>query len=190
MKPQTLSSAAFWGPFALLGLLACSLPSLAQTSFSTLRGAVKDPSGTAVTEVDISVVHLETNLRRSTRTNENGDYEIPDLQRGTYRLTANRSGFQTFIAENIILESSQIRRINVALAIGEVASQVTVTADAAVISTESAKISGEFTAKRVDDAPIVGDGRNPAILLSTMPFFQSAGGLYSLTFAGQRSDQV
>ncbi len=190
MKSQTPSSATFRGLFALLGLLACNLPLLAQTSFSTLRGAVKDPSGAAVTDTEISVVHLETNLQRSTRTNENGDYEIPDLQRGTYRLTAKRPGFQTFVADNIILESSQIRRIDVALTLGEVATQVTVMADAAVISTESAKIAGQFTARRVDDAPIVGDGRNPAILLSTMPFFQSAGGLYSLTFAGQRSDQV
>src|SRR2546425_38691 len=146
----------FWSLLALS--LVAAGTTAAQTSFSTIRGAVKDPTGAAVSGAEMNLVHLETNLTRAAQSNESGDFEFPDLQRGTYRLTARRPGFRTFVADNIILESSQIRRIDVGLELGEVASEVTVTADAAVISTESAKITGQFTAKRVDDAPIVGDG--------------------------------
>ena len=44
--------------------------------------------------------------------------EILDLPRGAYRLTATHPGFKTFIADNVVLESSQVRRINVAFELG------------------------------------------------------------------------
>ena len=52
---------------------------------------------------------------REVVTNENGDFEILDLPRGGYKLSAAHPGFKTFVADNVVLESSQVRRINVAV---------------------------------------------------------------------------
>jgi hypothetical protein len=113
-----------------------------------------------VAGANVTVVNLHTNISRSVLSNENGEYEVADLQRGTYKVTAAQAGFKTFIAENVILESSQIRRVDIALELGSVGSEVTVRADAAVIATDSSKLQAAMGAARIEDIPIVGDARN------------------------------
>src|SRR5262249_41228799 len=98
----------------------------AQLTMSTIRGSARDPSGAVVSAAQITITNLGTNNSRSTVANDNGDYEIPDLPRGTYRLTASATGFKNFVADNVILETNQIRRIDVGFEIGELDSQVTV----------------------------------------------------------------
>jgi hypothetical protein len=155
-----------------------------------LRGTATDPSGSAVPKAAISLVSIETNFTRNTVTDERGDFELPDLRRGTYRLTVTAAGFRPNITENIILEAGQIRRVDVALEVGAVGTEITVRADAAVISTESAKIQGGFSNQRFADAPWFADGRNPQTILSTLPLIQSTGSNYGLQFAGQSTAQV
>jgi len=174
-----------WALFSLFGM---NLP--AQLTVSTIRGTATDASGAAVTGAMITLVNIGTNIQRSVVTNESGDFEIPDLQRGTYRLTVSHAGFKNWVADNVILESTQIRRIDVTLEVGAVGTEVTVQADAAVIATDSAKIQSTFTNKRFDDAPLVGDGRNPQMVLTTLPLVQSTGGVYGVMVAGQPASQV
>src|SRR5262245_2085614 len=81
----------------------CS-PLFGQSSLSTLRGTATDLLGAVVTNTNIELLQLETNAKRQVLTNESGDFEIPDLQGGTYRLTARAPGFKTWVADQIILE--------------------------------------------------------------------------------------
>src|SRR2546425_2686744 len=106
--------------------LALAAAVWAQTELSTIRGTATDPTGAVVANAKITVVNLDTNIQRTTVTNDNGDFEAPDLKRGTYRLTASSTGFKTFVADNILLESGQIRRTNVTFELGAVGTEVTV----------------------------------------------------------------
>src|SRR5262245_29468648 len=90
--------------FTVASVLWGSTAVQAQTELSTIRGTATDPTGAVIAKGTITVVNSETNLQRTTVTNENGDYELPDLKRGTYRLTATSTGFKNFVADNIILE--------------------------------------------------------------------------------------
>src|SRR6185503_286927 len=95
-------------PRALLLATLFTGPSLwAQLTVSTLRGTATDQTGSVVVNAQIRVVHQGTNFSREVTTNENGDFEFVDLPRGEYRLTATQSGFKTFVADNVVLESSQ-----------------------------------------------------------------------------------
>src|SRR5205085_9976046 len=105
-------SARVFRCFLLAGLIS-AIHLWAQLTVSTLRGTATDQTGAVVVNARIRAVHQETNLTREVDTNENGDFEILDLPRGSYKLTATHPGFKTFVADNIVLESSQIRRINV-----------------------------------------------------------------------------
>jgi hypothetical protein len=162
----------------------------AQLSVSTIRGTVTDPTGSMVPGATITLVNVATNIERSTKTNENGDFEIPDLQSGTYRLGAAHPGFKSFVAESVIVERNQIRRIDVTLELGQVGTEVSVKANAAVIETDTAKLQSAFSNKRFDDAPWIGDGRNPQVVLTTLPLVQSTGGIYGVQIAGQPSSQA
>jgi hypothetical protein len=163
---------------------------MAQLTTSTIRGHISDPSGAAVVGAQIKLLNLLTSVERTVPTNNDGDYEVPDLLRGTYRLTASMTGFRSFTAENIVLESSQIRRIDATLELGSVATDVTVQANAAVIDTDSAKIQGTFTKQRFEESPWIGDGRNPQVVMATLPLVQQTTGIYSIQISGLPSSQV
>ena len=110
----------------LLTLLFVSIAMFGQVTLSTVRGVATDTSGAVVAGAGITLTNLETNSKREVKTNGEGDFEIPDLQRGTYRLTAAAPGFKTFVVDDIILEGSQIRRVNVSLEVGSVGTEVVV----------------------------------------------------------------
>ena len=59
----------------LVCLVLAVLPVLGQIAASTVRGTVNDASGGAVVGAEITLVNLETNIKRVTQTNESGDYE-------------------------------------------------------------------------------------------------------------------
>jgi hypothetical protein len=173
----------------LLGWLSF-LPAPGQLTVSTLRGTAVDQTGAVVVNAEIKVVGTETNLTRTVKTNESGDFEIVDLPRGTYRLTGTHPGFKTFVAENIVLESSQIRRIDVAFELGATGVEVTVNANVAVLTTESGKIQTTFEKEKFEEVPLIGDGRTPTAMLISLPMIQNAGGVYSVQFAGQPLSQI
>ncbi len=174
-----------------LGVLFCTGLFAQQMVLSTIRGNALDQSGAAVPGVTITLTNLETSATRSVSTGETGEFEIPYIQRGTYKLTATISGFKTFIADNIILESGQIRRVDVRLEVGGSQTEITVQANAAVITTEGASISGTITAPVYDEIPMVANWFDPTLVMVTMPgIVAPIGGSYSIQFNGQSSSQL
>src|SRR5260370_24227366 len=162
----------------------------AQLTVSTLRGTATDQSGAVVVNAHLRVVQRETNLTREVDTNDNGDFEILDLPRGSYRMTATHHGFKTFVADNVVLVSSQVRRINVPFELGSAGVEVTVRADVEVIATETGKIQETFQKQRFEEMPLIGDGRTPDAVLISLPMIQNAGGVYSIQMAGQPVNQI
>ena len=177
---------------AACAILALFLPAQAQLSLSTIRGTVTDPSGAVAANAAVEAVNVERNFRRSTNTNENGDFEISDLQGGTYRVTVSAPGFKTFIADNILLEANQTRRINAMLEVGNVAAEVTVSAGAAVIQTDTAKIQSSISGTKHADVPWVGAeaSLDPSLILTTVPLVSQTTGVWSSQWAGQSTSQV
>jgi hypothetical protein len=163
-----------------------------QVTLSTVRGVATDTSGAVVAGAGITLTNLETNSKREVKTNGEGDFEIPDLQRGTYRLTAAAPGFKTFVADDIILEGSQIRRVNVSLEVGSVGTEVVVTAGAAVIQTDSAKLQTDVDTSKHFDTPWVGGMAtlDPSLFITTAPLVSQSSGVWSSQWAGQSSTQV
>jgi len=176
----------------LLWICLCSrFPLVAQESLSTLRGTVTDPSGAVVPGVSLVLEEVATNIKvRTVTTDAQGNYEMPGLKQGVYRLTAAVSGFKTFIANEVILASSQVRRIDIALEVGTTETQVTVTASTALIETEQGKIAAEFRAEGYRDIPIPGNAYGGTYtVLAVLPNVQSHGGSRP-TFAGQSGAQL
>src|SRR5262249_39948568 len=138
-----------------------------------------------------TLVNVQTNSQWAVVTNVNGDYEIPDLQRGTYRLTASAPGFNRFVADNIVLEGNQIRRINAILTLTAVGTEVTVKADAALIATDSSKLQSAANTVKYADMPWVGAAANlDPFFITTQAMVSQTSGAESTQWAGQPSSQV
>jgi hypothetical protein len=162
---------------------------LAQTDKSALRGTVSDASGAVVPGVKISLTETETGvLVRSVTTDDNGNFEFPDLKPGRYRLEADRAGFKTYIAEDLRIESQQTRRMDVPLQVGSTAESITVEAGAALITTESGAISGTVDKRQFADTPLIDVYPSPMAVLTTVPGIQGAG--WELRVSGQNRTQL
>jgi hypothetical protein len=179
-----------WRELVMLVMCLCVLR--AQITLSTIRGTAIDPTGAVVVNARITVASMETGAKRETLTDANGNFEIPDLPRGKYRLTAQAAGFKTFAAEDILLDSSQIRRINPAFELGTVGTEVSVTAGAAVISTDTAKLQSFVNVAKHFDNPWVGAEAvlDHSLYITTLPLVQQAGGVWGTQVAGQPGSQV
>src|ERR1700730_4472880 len=176
-------------PFLSLALIMFAGGALAQTDLSTIRGTATDPSGSSVPAAKIALTNVETNIAREAVTTSDGDYEIPYLTPGTYRLTATGSGFKTFVAEKILITTRQTRRIDVAFELGATGTEVTVTANAAVITTEGSQVAGGFNRRDYIDSP-TSVSFFPQAYMLTLPNVQAQSGGYLLRFSRQPSAPI
>jgi hypothetical protein len=165
-------------PFLVGGAL------FAQTERATLRGTVNDPSGAVVSNATVVVTEVATNVEaRRVTTDESGNYEVPDLRPTTYRVSVDVTGFKKFIADGVLLDAGQFRRLDVKLSVGSTSDAITVEAGAALIQTESGTINGLIdSSKRYADVPTVDVYPSPLAMLVTTPSIQGNG--WNMVMAG------
>src|SRR5512133_1132027 len=165
---------------------------LGQEGLSTLRGTVTDASGAVVAGVEVTAREVLTNITaRAASTDAQGNYEMPGLKAGRYEVSATQPGFRKSVVEDVVLQSNQVRRVEIVLQVGELASEVTVSARTAAIQTEQGKIGADFeAAQRYQDLPIPGNAFSGTYaVLTVLPDVQRLPGTGSSggapTFAGQ-----
>jgi hypothetical protein len=141
---------------ALLIWTACCAH--AQLNRGTLTGVVTDPSGAAVPSVQITAVHTATGASASTVTTDGGNYTLPSLIIGNYRVTAEAAGFKRAVRENLELNAGATMRLDIALEIGSVGESILVEARASALETETTRVATSITNKLVEDLPLQVDG--------------------------------
>jgi hypothetical protein len=160
------SSFAVLTGLCTLWLLVAQLS--AQFTTASLSGSVTDTSGASVPGAAITVVNLDTGFKQTATSGPTGEYLFPRLPVGKYKLTVEKSGFATYVQSGLQLEVSQAATQVVTLSVGAVSQQVAVTADASLVTTESATVSQVVNQKQIVDLPL--DGRQVQQLV-----FLSAG---------------
>jgi hypothetical protein len=172
---------------AVIGaLMLAGMQAPAQTTFATITGAVRDSTGARVPGVKITATNLETNVKAGAAANEVGVYTVPQLKEGTYSLVVEAAGFAEFKAENIVLAARDVRRVDIVLTVGQVATVIEVTAGATLIETETARISSTQGATALKTLPL--NARWMWAFLNLSPNFIS--GPEGYRFGGARQSQA
>ncbi|HSB12952.1 MAG TPA: TonB-dependent receptor [Bryobacteraceae bacterium] len=122
-------------------LLLATVDMKGQSTQSTILGTVTDPSGGVIVGATVEVTNEGTSFKRQIMTDQNGDYRVAGLERGSYEVRVTSTGFNTFVRNRIVLESSQIKRVDASMQVGETATTVTVTGDVGLLETETAALS-------------------------------------------------
>jgi len=130
-------------------------------------GHVTDPSGAVVPGAQITVTNLDTGFERRTVSSGTGDYVLPLLPLGRYRLSVQAKGFAPVVRSGIQLMVNQTLTQDVTLSIGQVSQQIEVTASAQLIQSASTELGTVVTREAVNDLPL--NGRNFTQLLSLTP---------------------
>ena len=119
---------------SLVGLLLLTIShsSLAQVTAS-ITGRVEDASGASVPDAVVTVTSLETGAARTATSDTQGEYRVPSLSVGRYEVKAEKQGFKVAVQSGIDLVVGQQAVINLALEVGQVQQQVTVTSEAPIV---------------------------------------------------------
>ena len=79
-------------------------------AYGTILGTVIDNSGAVVAKASVDVTNVATNVTKHTETTSSGDFTVPYLTPGTYRVTVQSQGFQKSVVDNIGLVVGQDAR--------------------------------------------------------------------------------
>src|SRR5215471_14001970 len=135
----------------LLGLGTVS--SWAQITQGSISISVTDPSGAILSDAELVLQDLATNVTRSAATGSAGAYTFAGLATGTYRLTVTKQGFATQVFQSVTVSATRVTDLNVALKVGATSEKVEVSAEEVpVLETESNAIN----MKQVEDLPLSG----------------------------------
>jgi hypothetical protein len=166
-------------------------PALGQTTAS-LRGTVTDQSGGVVVGAKVTAVNRGTELSRNTTTGSDGSYLFNVLPVGTYKVTVEKTGFSTFIQDGIVLEITQVGRLDVALKVGTSTQSVEVTANVAQVDTTTAVLGKVENERAIRDLPLLDRDTLQLGLLQAGVFApdpdDSSGNPFSVS--GQRSESL
>src|SRR6202451_2788829 len=122
-RPQTNRLA-----FALFCILALSPASFAQSTFGTILGTVKDPSGSLIPMAMVTLMNNGTNAQRTAVTDTNGAYEFVNVDVGNYKLTVDAAGFQKTETQSFDMAARQTARLDIDVKVASQATSVTVEA--------------------------------------------------------------
>ena len=147
-------------------LLFLASRSFAQVS-ATLSGTVTDQLGASVSGATVTVTSAETGAIRTTTTDDAGQYNVFALPIGQYEVRVMKPGFAEQVHTGIRLAVGQDARVGVTLRLGPVSQQITVNADAPLVNTTTADISGLVGERQVKDLPL--NGRSYDLLLPLNP---------------------
>src|SRR5215831_12360521 len=109
---------------------------------------------------------MDTNEVSTAVSDNSGAYSIPLLRPGDYKLSASAPGFKQFIRDRVVLEAAKVMGIDITLEVGAVTDTVEVTAEAAVLETQSATRGSVVNTQQVSELPL--NARNPFMLGAMM----------------------
>ncbi|MDE1175712.1 MAG: carboxypeptidase-like regulatory domain-containing protein [Edaphobacter sp.] len=143
---------------AFFALLFLSLPLLAQTSTTgQLTGTVTDPSGAVIAKANITVVNLETGVKRATSTSSQGLFNVPLLDPGLYTVTVSAHGFDTISRERINLNVGRAISLTFQLPVGGEEQRVVVSGEAPLIETSNPNTTVTLNSQQIEDMPNPGN---------------------------------
>jgi hypothetical protein len=145
----------------LVALLVCgalSRRTQAQTTRGTITGAVADESGAVVVGAKITVTQIDTGFTHATTIDSTGNYVVPSLFPGRYKVEAELQGFQKTVVEPLQLHVDERLAVNLTLKVGTLTQEVVVTSQGELVQTASASIGQVVGSKVVTDLPL--NGRN------------------------------
>ena len=153
----------------LIAGLACMGPWLAsaQEVSAGITGRITDPSGSAIVGATVMAKDQDRGTEWPTTSNEDGIYNFPRIPVGTYSLKIEAKGFKTSLQPALTLEVNQRARLDIRMEVGGITETVTVSAEAALLQTDTTQVGAVIGAEKIVNTPLV--SRNPIALTLLVP---------------------
>ena len=151
---------------AILILMAACV-AFSQEPRGTITGVLTDSSQSFITNVEIRATNIETGVTAASKTNSSGNYTLPFLLPGTYRVSAEAPGFKRFVREGIEVRVSGTVSLPIQLEVGAVSETVDVKEATPLLDMAGASLGQVVDHRRITELPIAAG--NPLQLMLLAP---------------------
>ena len=136
-----------------------------QATGGSITGQVLDPNGAVITSATVNLKNEATGQTLSTQTTGSGAFSFPNVLGGNYTLNVEAQGFQP-ISQKVSVQLSQESAVNVTMQVAGVSGATVdiVSANEALVQTESSQLGRNFETRQVQDLPVFNDIRSLALL--------------------------
>src|SRR5262249_42856651 len=153
--------------FAMRSLALCSLldvclllappVSFSQSQLGTgaMSGTVQDPNGAFIAGAAVTVTNLGTGLVRTLTTNDAGQFNVPVLPAGEYKVRVELSGFATLEQLNLTVNVGGTTTLRLELHPGGIGEVVNILAEPAIDATKTEETT-LINRTQIHDLPING----------------------------------
>jgi carboxypeptidase family protein len=157
IDPKISSQLKIRSGVALIFLLfLMTAPMVRAQVTASLLGTATDSSLSALPGVSVTVTNVDTNVSQHTQTDAVGQYRFLALPVGRYRLEATVSGFQRFVAADIVLTVNEQRRLDLVFQVGSLEQSVEVTANPVQVETTSTQLGQVIDSSKMLSLPLNG----------------------------------
>lgn len=168
--------------FVLALVSAFAFTAFGQTTGS-LSGTVSGPDG-VLPGATVVARDNKTSREFTTTTNEEGFFQFPQLEFGTYTVRVSATGFKTLVANELKIDVGRSATLNPTLEVGEVSAEVVVTAGADIVTATSAQVSNTVSPQQILSLPLL--TRNP-LSLTGLQAGVSSNSAQNTTINGMRT---
>jgi hypothetical protein len=148
--------------YLLLAMLAVMLVPVAgfgQTrTTGQIVGTVRDATGAVIPNAEIVLIDAGTGNTAESKSGPDGGFVFPNLQPGTYTITATAQGFQPVTLQKVEVLTSRSTDVTVQFQVAGVTEQIQVEGRAAVVETTSTTIANTVRNEEIAKLPM--SGRN------------------------------
>ena len=137
----------------LVALVSQGFPQNASTG--AISGIVRDPSGAVVAKAQVTAINVGNGDKRSTTSKANGEFSVPFLPPGKYRVEINAAGFKGWAGEGITVIVTETVALTVGLNVGAITQTINVQGAGAQLQTESAELGHVTDSQTIQDLPLV-----------------------------------
>ncbi|MGH9769371.1 MAG: carboxypeptidase regulatory-like domain-containing protein, partial [Blastocatellia bacterium] len=154
-------------PFLCLLIIAAASPAFAQFDTSTVLGTIRDANGAVLPGVTVTLKNIDTSIAVNAQTDEDGNYQFTNVRIGNYRVSAEKQGFSTAVAERVNVTVNARQRVDLTLQPGAVTETVTITDAAQLLETDSSVRGQVVQREQIVNLPL--NGRSSANLALLTP---------------------
>jgi carboxypeptidase family protein/TonB-dependent receptor-like protein len=158
---------------ALLVVLNAAI-AFSQVVTGSILGRITDSTGAVVPGATVQIQNVDTGFSQTVQSDSEGRYLARNLPLGAYTVTVQQAGFQSQVHRGISLSVGSEVAVNVELAVGNVQEKVEVTAEAPMIETTNATVSGLVSPEQIRELPLNGRSYDSLALLSPGVFANRA----------------
>jgi hypothetical protein len=151
----------------------------------SILGRITDPSGAVIPGADVKVTNEETNVVVETQTNQDGNYHVPFLLPGRYKVSVAAPGFRTTVQPGVIVQVNDRIALNLTLQLGSLSETVVVTAESPQLQTASADLGQVVDRGFLDRLPTA--GRSVLAFADMAPGVDVSGGGFAGVMSNDQS---